>query len=143
MILLQLCYLQKKISHQPPATAGFGDEVAIIWEGNDPKQSRKFTYLDLLKEVSLFANALKSLGVQKGDRVCLYMQMIPELAIAVLACARIGAVMEHVEEAGIHSGDSACVIPPPNLKEQIVELIESHTRKIFLNVVTKIGRAHV
>ena len=72
--------------------AGYGNEVAIIWEGNDPKQSRKFTYSDLLKEVSLFANALKSLGVQKGDRVCLYMQMIPELAIAVLACARIGAV---------------------------------------------------
>ena len=84
--------------------AGHGDEVAIIWEGNDPKQSRKFTYSDLLKEVSLFANALKSLGVQKGDRVCLYMQMIPELAIAVLACARIGAV--HSVVFGAFSSDS-------------------------------------
>ena len=84
--------------------AGFGNEVAIIWEGNDPKQSRKFTYLDLLKEVSLFANALKSLGVQKGDRICLYMQMIPELAIAVLACARIGAV--HSVVFGAFSSDS-------------------------------------
>jgi len=84
--------------------AGFGDEVAIIWEGNDPKQSRKFTYSDLLKEVSLFSNALKSLGVQKGDRVCLYMQMIPELAIAVLACARIGAV--HSVVFGAFSSDS-------------------------------------
>ena len=84
--------------------AGYGDEVAIIWEGNDPKQSRKFTYSDLLKEVSLFANALKSLGVQKGDRVCLYMQMIPELAIAVLACARIGAV--HSVVFGAFSSDS-------------------------------------
>ena len=84
--------------------AGYGDEVAIIWEGNDPKQSRKFTYQDLLKEVSLFANALKSLGVQKGDRVCLYMQMIPELAIAVLACARIGAV--HSVVFGAFSSDS-------------------------------------
>ena len=84
--------------------AGFGNEIAIIWEGNDPKQSRKFTYLDLLKEVSLFANALKSLGVQKGDRVCLYMQMIPELAIAVLACARIGAV--HSVVFGAFSSDS-------------------------------------
>ena len=84
--------------------AGYGDEVAIIWEGNDPKQSRKFTYLDLLKEVSLFANALKSLGVKKGDRVCLYMQMIPELAIAVLACARIGAV--HSVVFGAFSSDS-------------------------------------
>ena len=84
--------------------AGYGNEVAIIWEGNDPKQSRKFTYQDLLKEVSLFANALKSLGVQKGDRVCLYMQMIPELAIAVLACARIGAV--HSVVFGAFSSDS-------------------------------------
>ena len=84
--------------------AGYGEEVAIIWEGNDPKQSRKFTYQDLLKEVSLFANALKSLGVQKGDRVCLYMQMIPELAIAVLACARIGAV--HSVVFGAFSSDS-------------------------------------
>ncbi len=55
---------------------GFGDETAIIWEGNDPSQSRKFTYNKLLKEVSQFANALKDLGVNKGDRVCLYMQMI-------------------------------------------------------------------
>ncbi len=84
--------------------AGFGHEVAIIWEGNDPKQSKKFTYSDLLKEVSLFANALKSQGVQKGDRVCLYMQMIPELAIAVLACARIGAV--HSVVFGAFSSDS-------------------------------------
>ena len=84
--------------------AGYGNEVAIIWEGNDPKQSRKFTYSDLLKEVSLFSNALKSLGVQKGDRVCLYMQMIPELAIAVLACARIGAV--HSVVFGAFSSDS-------------------------------------
>ncbi|MBA64903.1 MAG: acetate--CoA ligase [Candidatus Marinimicrobia bacterium] len=84
--------------------AGFGDEIAIIWEGNDPNQSRKFTYSELLKEVSLFANALKSLGVHKGDRVCLYMQMIPELAIAVLACARIGAV--HSVVFGAFSSDS-------------------------------------
>ena len=56
---------------------GYGYETAIIWEGNDPNQSRKFTYNDLLKEVSQFANALKSLGVEKGDRVCIYMQMVP------------------------------------------------------------------
>ena len=83
---------------------GFGDETAIIWEGNDPSQSRKFTYNKLLKEVSQFANALKDLGVNKGDRVCLYMQMIPELAIAVLACARIGAV--HSVVFGAFSSDS-------------------------------------
>jgi acetyl-CoA synthetase len=83
---------------------GHGDETAIIWEGNDPNQSRKFTYNDLLKEVSQFANALKSLGVAKGDRVCIYMQMVPELAFAVLACARIGAV--HSVVFGAFSSDS-------------------------------------
>ena len=83
---------------------GHGDETAIIWEGNDPNQSRKFTYYDLLKEVSQFANALKSLGVEKGDRVCIYMQMVPELAFAVLACARIGAV--HSVVFGAFSSDS-------------------------------------
>ncbi|MBT7373369.1 MAG: acetate--CoA ligase, partial [Candidatus Marinimicrobia bacterium] len=71
---------------------------------NDPNQSRKFTYNDLLKEVSQFANALKSLGVEKGDRVCIYMQMVPELAFAVLACARIGAV--HSVVFGAFSSDS-------------------------------------
>ena len=83
---------------------GHGDETAIIWEGNDPNQSRKFNYNDLLKEVSQFANALKSLGVEKGDRVCIYMQMVPELAFAVLACARIGAV--HSVVFGAFSSDS-------------------------------------
>ena len=83
---------------------GFGNEDAIIWEGNDPNQSRTFTYNDLLKEVSRFSNALKDLGVKKGDRVCLYMQMIPELAIAVLACARIGAV--HSVVFGAFSSES-------------------------------------
>ena len=83
---------------------GHGEDIAIIWEGNDPNQSRKFSYNDLLKAVSQFANALKELGVQKGDRVCLYMQMIPELAIAVLACARIGAV--HSVVFGAFSSDS-------------------------------------
>tara|TARA_B100001250_G_scaffold58806_1_gene45783 strand:- start:197 stop:2128 length:1932 start_codon:yes stop_codon:yes gene_type:complete len=83
---------------------GHGEDIAIIWEGNDPNQSRKFSYNELLKEVSQFANALKDLGVQKGDRVCLYMQMIPELAVAVLACARIGAV--HSVVFGAFSSDS-------------------------------------
>ena len=83
---------------------GHGEDTAIIWEGNDPNQSRKFSYIDLLKEVSQFANALKALGVTKGDRVCLYMQMVPELAIAVLACARIGAV--HSVVFGAFSSDS-------------------------------------
>ena len=83
---------------------GHGDETAIIWEGNDPNQSRKFSFNELLRDVSQFANALKSMGVEKGDRVCLYMQMIPELAVAVLACARIGAV--HSVVFGAFSSDS-------------------------------------
>ena len=83
---------------------GHGEKTAIIWEGNDPNQSRKFSYNELLKEVSKFSNALKELGVKKGDRVCIYMQMVPELAIAVLACARIGAV--HSVVFGAFSSDS-------------------------------------
>ncbi len=70
-----------------------GDQVAFIWEANDPKEANKsLTYKELHAEVCRFANVLKKNGVQKGDRVCLYMPMIPELAIAVLACARLGAV---------------------------------------------------
>ena len=70
--------------------AGRGDKVAYHWEG-EPGDTRTITYADLLAEVQKFANALKSLGVQKGDRVAVYMPMIPELPVAMLACARIGA----------------------------------------------------
>ena len=70
-----------------------GHQTALIWEPNDPKENTiKFTYKELLKEVSKMANVLKDLGVKKGDRVCLYMPMVPELSFAVLACARIGAI---------------------------------------------------
>jgi acetyl-CoA synthetase len=69
------------------------DQVAFHWEPNDPDEaSRKITYRELYHDVCRFANVLKSKGVKKGDRVCLYMPMVPELAVAVLACARIGAV---------------------------------------------------
>lgn len=71
--------------------AGLGDKVAFHWEG-EPGDTRKVTYADLKVAVSQCANALKALGVGKGDRVTLYMPMVPELAISVLACARIGAV---------------------------------------------------
>ena len=69
-----------------------GDQVAIIWEGDSPDEDRKITYRELHTEVSKFANVLKSRGVKKGDRVSIYMPMIPEAAVAMLACARIGAV---------------------------------------------------
>jgi len=69
-----------------------GDQVAIIWEGDDPEQSLSITYKQLHQHVNKLANALKSRGVKKGDRVCIYMPMIPEAAYAMLACARIGAI---------------------------------------------------
>ncbi len=70
-----------------------GNKPAIIWEPNDPEEHhRVLTYRDLHQKVVQFANVLKNNGVQKGDRVCIYMGMVPELAIAMLACARIGAV---------------------------------------------------
>lgn len=70
-----------------------GNKTAIIWEPNDPNEvSKNITYIELHAEVCRFANVLKNNGAKKGDRICIYMPMVPELAIAVLACARIGAI---------------------------------------------------
>jgi acetyl-CoA synthetase len=69
-----------------------GDQVAIIWEGDDPKDDRKITYRELHAQVCRFANVLKARGVEKGDRVTIYLPMIPEATYAMLACARIGAI---------------------------------------------------
>lgn len=70
-----------------------GDSIALIWEPNDPSQAyRKYTYKELHAEVCRCANMLKSNGIKKGDRICFYMPMVPELTIAILACARIGAI---------------------------------------------------
>jgi acetyl-CoA synthetase len=70
-----------------------GDDIAIIWESNDPNEpSRNISYRELHQQVCTFSNVLKQNGAKKGDRICLYMPMIPELEIAVLACARIGAI---------------------------------------------------
>jgi acetyl-CoA synthetase len=95
----------------------YGDRVAILWEPNNPDELfRELTYRELHTEVCKFSNVLKSKGVSKGDRVCIYMPMIPELAITVLACARIGAV-HSVVFAGFSSqsltdriNDSACKV---------------------------------
>ena len=92
-----------------------GDQAAIIWEPNDPsEEALTITYQELFERVSRFANVLRAKGIQKGDRVCIYMPMIPELAVAVLACARIGAV-HSVVFAGFSSSaladrinDSSC-----------------------------------
>ncbi|HEX5950592.1 MAG TPA: acetate--CoA ligase [Actinomycetota bacterium] len=83
--------------------AGAGDKVAYHWEG-EPGEKRSITYADLLDEVGRFANALKALGVGKGDRVAIYLGMIPELPVAMLACARIGAI--HSVVFGGFSADS-------------------------------------
>ena len=83
---------------------GHGDATAIIWEGNSPDEDKTFTYSELLEQVKRFANVLKAQGVRKGDRVCIYLQMVPELTIAMLACARIGAV--HSVVFGAFSADS-------------------------------------
>ena len=69
-----------------------GDKVAILWEGDDSADTKKITYKELLIEVCRFSNGLKSLGINKGDRVTIYMPMIPEAAVAMLACTRIGAI---------------------------------------------------
>lgn len=68
------------------------DQIAILWEGDNPNQTQSLTYQDLYDRVCRFANALKSVGIKKGDRVCIYLPMIPEAAIAMLACTRIGAI---------------------------------------------------
>ena len=80
------------------------DKIAIIWEGDDPNQNVTFTYQQLHEEVSKFANVLKKLGYKKGDRLAIFMPMIPELAIAMLACARLGIV--HSIVFGGFSADS-------------------------------------
>ena len=94
--------------------AGHGDATAIIWEGNSPIEDKRFTYSELLAEVKKCANVLKTQGICKGDRVCIYLQMVPELAIAMLACARIGAIHSIVfgafsaESLRDRINDSAC-----------------------------------
>ena len=83
---------------------GRGDKTAILWEGDEPGDSKTFTYSELKAEVEKFANVLKGLGVEKGDPVAIYLPMIPELPITMLACARIGA--PHSVVFGAFSADS-------------------------------------
>ncbi|MCX7590419.1 MAG: acetate--CoA ligase, partial [Kiritimatiellae bacterium] len=88
-----------------------GNQTAIIWEGNEPGEDSRLTYRELHAEVCKFANVLKSLGVKKGDRVCIYLQMIPQLPVVMLACARIGAI--HSVVFGAFS--------PESLKDRIID----------------------
>ena len=88
-----------------------GDKIAIIWEGDDPELSKKITYRELHEEVCRLSNVLKQRGVKKGDRVCIYMPMIPEAAYSMLACARIGAI-----HSVVFGGFS-----PESLKDRILD----------------------
>ena len=87
------------------------NKIAFIWEGDDPEESKNITYQDLHDEVCKFSNVLKSRGVKKGDRVCIYMPMIPEATYAMLACARIGAI-----HSVVFGGFS-----PESLKDRILD----------------------
>jgi len=91
--------------------AARSDQTAIIWEGDDPKESNHISYQELYENVCRFSNALKERGVNKGDRVCIYMPMIPEAAYAMLACARIGAI-----HSVVFGGFS-----PESLKDRILD----------------------
>jgi len=84
-----------------------GNKVALQWEGNEPGEQRAITYKEMYEEVCKFANVLKKYGVKKGDRVCIYMPMVPEAAVAMLACARIGAI--HSVVFGGFSSDALAV----------------------------------
>ena len=88
-----------------------GSQTAILWEGDDPGEQRRISYAELQQEVCRFGNVLKQRGVRKGDRVCIYMPMVPEAAVAMLACARIGAV-----HSVVFGGFS-----PESLKDRILD----------------------
>lgn len=98
-----------------------GDQVALIWQGDEEEKVRHITYRMLYEEVCRLANGLKNLGIQKGDRVCIYMPMAPELVVATLACARIGAI-----HSVIFGGFSA---------ESIKHRIHDCTAKLFITAV--------
>ncbi len=83
---------QRLLQLYRPSSEEHGDRVAFIWEGDNPYIDKKITYNELYEHVCRMANVLKKHGVKKGDRVTIYMPMIPEAAYAMLACARIGAV---------------------------------------------------
>jgi len=108
--------------------AGLGERTAIVWEG-EPGDVRHISYVELKSEVSRIANALKALGVGKGDRVCIYMPMVPELAMTMLACARIGAV--HSVVFGGFSADS------------MVDRINDATAKLVVTADGGWRRGHV
>nr|XP_027219034.1 acetyl-coenzyme A synthetase, cytoplasmic-like [Penaeus vannamei] len=114
--------------------AGKGDQVAFYWVGNDPADAEEVTYADLLKEVCRLANYLKSKGVAKGDKVAIYMPMIKELVVAMLAVARIGAVPFHCDLVPMPLGVTSCVSPSviSSRHSQYKESKTAEVRTLFL-----------
>jgi len=109
---------------------GRGDQTALIWEGDDPADDAKVTYLELHEHVCRLANALKARNVRKGDRVCIYMPMIPEAVYAMLACARIGAI-----HSVVFGGFS-----PDSIKDRI---LDSDCRTVITADETRRGGRHI
>jgi len=129
------------------------DATAILWEGNDPKDVRRISYREALEEVCRIANALKERGVKKGDKVCLYMPMLPEAAFAMLACARIGAphivvfagfsaqsLAERIRDGGctvLFTADEGLrgpkVIPLKNVADEALKLCGKGVHTVFVH----------
>lgn len=129
-----------------------GDKVAIIWEGDNPAEDRKLTYRELHTEVCKFANVLKAQGVHRGDVVCLYMPMVPEAAIAMLACTRIGAVHSIVfggfspeSLAGriIDSGSSIVITADEGLRGGRPVPLKKNVDEALTNPETKVNKVIV
>ena len=111
-----------------------GDQTALIWEGDNPEEDKKISYRELHAEVCKLANVLKSRGVGKGDRVCIYMPMIPEAAVAMLACARIGAV-HSVVFGGFAAKELATRIDDAEPKLGLVPLVFGTLKATFYSLL--------
>ncbi len=96
--------------------AGHGDVTSIIWEGNHPSEDKTFTYNELLAEVKKFANVLKAQGVHKGDRVCIYLQMVPELAIKIMR-----RILRKIAEGDITNLGDISTLADPTVVDALVE----------------------
>ena len=120
-----------------------GDQTAILWEGDDPKDDKTLTYKQLHAEVCRFANVLKARGVKKGDRVTIYMPMIPEAAISMLACARIGAIhsvvfggfLPNSPPAVSRTASRASSLPP---MKAFVAAARSRSKQMWTQPVTRL-----
>ena len=124
------------IDRHLPARA---DQTAIIWEGDEPTEESHITYQQLYERVCQLANGLRERGVKKGDRVCIYMPMIPEAAYAMLACARIGAIHSVVFGGFPHNRckieySTPIVGPSSRLTRVYAEAVSSHSKRMLMRL---------